>query len=139
MAFQPGDNVQGCIVPRLIGRIICLFAKNLANRSQLVRENALPGLVAVLYTSHEDGATPELHMWALRATGVNGGGAGYVFDAVCFVYTCRRLIGLCLIAGMLHVAAGWRTQPTRSSPRGYCRAASTSSPALRTQRSAVSR
>ena len=77
MLFQAGDNVQGCIVPKVIGQIVCLLAANKANREQLIRENALHGLVAVLYTNPADGVTPpELQMWALRATGVDGAGGG---------------------------------------------------------------
>ena len=37
--------------------------------------------------------------------------AAYVFDAVCFVYTCRRLIGLSLVAGTMRRGAcvlAWR-------------------------------
>eukprot|EP01043_Picozoa_sp_COSAG02_P029571 COSAG02_NODE_1846_length_10682_cov_3.066900_1_plen_3275_part_01 len=80
MAFQPGDNIQGCVVPRLIGQIVCLLALNRANRAQLIRENGLHGLVAILYTNPADDVTPtELQMWALRATGVDGGGGGAEF------------------------------------------------------------
>ena len=105
MAFQPGDNVQGCIVPRLIGRTICLLAKNMANRDELVRVNALPGLVAVLYTSHSDGATSELHMWALRATGVDGsgGGAEYAKRGGGLAYTADEIIAARLLPCCLYL------------------------------------
>ena len=77
MGFQPGDNIQGCVVPRLIGQIVCLLALNKANRAQLVRENGLYGLAAILFTNPADGVTPtELQMWALRAIGVDGAGGG---------------------------------------------------------------
>ena len=74
LGFQPGDNVEGAIIPRLVGLIICRLATPTAYRDQLLQENRLNALVAVLYTNFDEGATTELQMWALRTTGIDGSG-----------------------------------------------------------------
>ena len=50
----------------------------------------------------------------------------YVFNAVCFVYTCRRLIDLSLLAGTLTLTWGWASPSGRSSTRTRTRSTTSS-------------
>ena len=71
MGFKDGS---GAVAPRLIGMTFCAFCRSKVFRDQLATEYGLPVLVPILCTGEEHGGTTELHMWALRSTGVDGAG-----------------------------------------------------------------
>jgi alpha-tubulin suppressor-like RCC1 family protein/Ca2+-binding EF-hand superfamily protein len=75
LGFSAGDNVEGFIVPRLIGLIVCRLAAPPASRARLLRENGLPLLVTLLYANPHEGGSTDLHLWALRTSGIDASGA----------------------------------------------------------------
>ena len=104
MGFAAGDNVKGSVVPRLIGRILCLLVTRPVNREQFVRENGLAGLVNILYAGADGGATTDIQMWALRATGIDGSGGGSTVVARGgFAFTPQEIIAERLLPCALRV------------------------------------
>eukprot|EP01052_Picozoa_sp_SAG31_P004618 SAG31_NODE_193_length_20735_cov_15.125509_2_plen_5371_part_00 len=91
MGFRDG---AGSVAARLIGQIFCSLCRNKSLRDKIEEEYGLPVLVPILYASQDDGGTTEMHMWALRATGVDGaggstsmlarGGLKYTVDEIVF-------------------------------------------------------
>ena len=110
-------------------------------------QNALAVRNGLLYETELDISLQRIYEKAFQLGVIDsaspGGGADhpnanpYVLDAVCFVYTCRRLIDLSLIAGTQSSARkSWTRRPTALWPwrvpsKGMCCSRTTSSHVLR--------